>query len=189
MGINGTLCRTPPNAEDFEQGAHIRALLLPAIAQTALTLTALQSEDLEGTAKMKVAAQIRGLGVKTKPWSNWSFVCRLKAGSVPSFGPSRRKYWSSPLALTRISPSIWPTPSYPAVSCRACSRGRFFGRFAKAYLSEPLGRSTSRCVPLPVLPSTGSGKPAPHKSSHAPQAAEIGSAMLPIGRTDGKLSM
>src|ERR1035438_9346213 len=82
---------------------------------------------------MKVAAQIRGLGVKTKPWSNWSFVCRLKAGSVPSVGPSRRKYWSSPLTLTRISPSIWPTPSYPAVSCRACSRGRFFGRFAKAY--------------------------------------------------------
>ena len=58
MGINGTLCRTPPNAEDFEQGAHIRALLLQAIAQTALTLTALKSEDLEGTAKMKVAAQI-----------------------------------------------------------------------------------------------------------------------------------
>src|ERR1039457_5246186 len=26
--INGTLCRTPPNAEDFEQGAYIRALLL-----------------------------------------------------------------------------------------------------------------------------------------------------------------
>src|ERR1039457_380079 len=113
MGINGTLCRTPPNAEDFEQGAHIRALLLPAIAQTALTLTALQSEDLEGTAKMKVAAQISGFGVKTKPWSNWSFVCRLKAGSVPSVGPLRRKYWSSPLALTRLSPSIWPSPSYP----------------------------------------------------------------------------
>jgi len=56
------LCRTPPNAEDFEQGAHIRALLLYAIAQTALTLTALKSEDLEGTAKMKVAAQIRGFG-------------------------------------------------------------------------------------------------------------------------------
>lgn len=51
MGINGTLCRTPPNAEDFEQGAHIRALLLYAIAQTALTLTVLKSEDLEGTAK------------------------------------------------------------------------------------------------------------------------------------------
>jgi putative Mg2+ transporter-C (MgtC) family protein len=56
------LCRTPPNAEDFEQGAHIRALLLHAIAQTALTLTALKSEDLEGMAKMKVAAQIRGFG-------------------------------------------------------------------------------------------------------------------------------
>ena len=56
------MCRTPPNAEDFEQGAHIRALLLYAIAQTALTLTVLKSEDLEGTAKMKVAAQIRGFG-------------------------------------------------------------------------------------------------------------------------------
>jgi hypothetical protein len=56
------LCRTPPNAEDFEQGAHIWALLLQAIAQTALTLTALKSEDLEGTAKMKVVAQIRGFG-------------------------------------------------------------------------------------------------------------------------------
>jgi hypothetical protein len=56
------LCRTPPNAEDFEQGAYIRALLLQAIAQTALTLTALKSEDLEGTAKMKVGAQIRGFG-------------------------------------------------------------------------------------------------------------------------------
>jgi hypothetical protein len=33
-----------------------------AIAQTALTLTVLKSEDLEGTAKMKVAAQIRGFG-------------------------------------------------------------------------------------------------------------------------------
>jgi putative Mg2+ transporter-C (MgtC) family protein len=42
--------------------AHIRALLLQAIALTSLTLTALKSEDIEGTAKMKVAAQIRGLG-------------------------------------------------------------------------------------------------------------------------------
>jgi putative Mg2+ transporter-C (MgtC) family protein len=45
-----------------EDEAHIRALLLQAIAQTYLTLTALKSEDIEGTAKMKVAAQIRGLG-------------------------------------------------------------------------------------------------------------------------------
>jgi putative Mg2+ transporter-C (MgtC) family protein len=45
-----------------EDEAHIRALLLQAIAQTPLTLTALKSEDIEGTAKMKVLAQIRGLG-------------------------------------------------------------------------------------------------------------------------------
>ncbi len=45
-----------------EDEAHIRALLLQAIAQTPLALTALKSEDIEGTPKMKVAAQIRGLG-------------------------------------------------------------------------------------------------------------------------------
>ena len=32
------------------------------LTRTVATLTALKSEDLEGTAKMKVAAQIRGLG-------------------------------------------------------------------------------------------------------------------------------
>jgi len=36
--------------------------LLQAIAQTPLTLTALKSEDIEGTGRMKVLAQIRGLG-------------------------------------------------------------------------------------------------------------------------------
>jgi putative Mg2+ transporter-C (MgtC) family protein len=45
-----------------EEEAHIRALLLQAIAQTPLTLTSLKSEDIEGTAKMKVGAQVRGLG-------------------------------------------------------------------------------------------------------------------------------
>jgi putative Mg2+ transporter-C (MgtC) family protein len=45
-----------------EDEAHIRALLLQAIAQTPLTLTALKSEDIEGTGRMKVLAQIRGLG-------------------------------------------------------------------------------------------------------------------------------
>jgi putative Mg2+ transporter-C (MgtC) family protein len=45
-----------------EDEKHIRALLLQGIAQTPVTLTALKSEDIEGTARMKVAAQIRGLG-------------------------------------------------------------------------------------------------------------------------------
>jgi len=42
--------------------AHMRALLLQAMASSALTQTALRSEDIEGTPKMKVTAQIKGLG-------------------------------------------------------------------------------------------------------------------------------
>ena len=42
--------------------AHIRALLLQAMARSPLTLTALRSEDVEGTPKLRVTAQIRGLG-------------------------------------------------------------------------------------------------------------------------------
>lgn len=42
--------------------AHMRALLLQAMSRSALTLTALRSEDIEGTPKMKVTAQIKGLG-------------------------------------------------------------------------------------------------------------------------------
>lgn len=42
--------------------AHMRALLLQGMSTTALTLTSLRSEDIEGTDKMKIAALIRGLG-------------------------------------------------------------------------------------------------------------------------------
>jgi len=42
--------------------AHMRALLLQAMSRSPLTLAALRSEDIEGTAKMKVTAQIKGLG-------------------------------------------------------------------------------------------------------------------------------
>jgi putative Mg2+ transporter-C (MgtC) family protein len=42
--------------------AHMRALLLQAMSRSSLTLTALRSEDIEGTAKLKVTAQIKGLG-------------------------------------------------------------------------------------------------------------------------------
>jgi hypothetical protein len=52
------LCtRVPPGDE-----THLLTLLLQAIAQTTLTLTALKSEDIKGTARMKVATQIKGLG-------------------------------------------------------------------------------------------------------------------------------
>ncbi len=42
--------------------AHMRALLLQAMSRSPLTLAALRSEDIEGTPKMKVTAQIKGLG-------------------------------------------------------------------------------------------------------------------------------
>jgi putative Mg2+ transporter-C (MgtC) family protein len=42
--------------------AHIRAMLLQSLARTSLVLVSLRSEDIEGTAKLKVSAQIRGLG-------------------------------------------------------------------------------------------------------------------------------
>ncbi len=45
-----------------EDEAHMRALLLQAMTRSSLILTALRSEDIEGTAKLKVTAQIRGLG-------------------------------------------------------------------------------------------------------------------------------
>ncbi|HKD07928.1 MAG TPA: MgtC/SapB family protein [Bryobacteraceae bacterium] len=45
-----------------EDESHIRALMLQGISGAALALTALRSEDIEGTDKMKVAAQFRGVG-------------------------------------------------------------------------------------------------------------------------------
>jgi putative Mg2+ transporter-C (MgtC) family protein len=42
--------------------AHMRALLLQGMSTTTLTLTSLRSEDIDGTDKMRIAAQIRGLG-------------------------------------------------------------------------------------------------------------------------------
>ncbi len=42
--------------------AHMRALLLQAMSRSALTLTGLRSKDIEGTPKMKVTAQIKGIG-------------------------------------------------------------------------------------------------------------------------------
>ena len=46
----------------MEDEAHMRALLLHAIADKSFILSSLRSEDLEGTAKLKVSALIKGLG-------------------------------------------------------------------------------------------------------------------------------
>lgn len=45
----------------IEDEAHMRALLLNGLANKSLALASLKSEDMEGTPKMKVSAQIRGL--------------------------------------------------------------------------------------------------------------------------------
>ncbi|MDQ6665022.1 MAG: hypothetical protein M3Z23_11580 [Acidobacteriota bacterium] len=41
---------------------HIRDFLLQAMSRSPLTLTALRSEDIEGTPKLKDTAQLKGLG-------------------------------------------------------------------------------------------------------------------------------
>lgn len=50
-----------------EDEAHMRALLMQAIARTSLILSSLKSEDIEGTPKLKVVAQIRGFGRQDQP--------------------------------------------------------------------------------------------------------------------------
>lgn len=50
-----------------EDETRIRALLLQALARTPLSLISLRSEDMEGTPKLKVSAQIRGLGRQDQP--------------------------------------------------------------------------------------------------------------------------
>ena len=53
------LCELVCRAEDE---THIRPLLVQTMTQNPLTLIGLKSEDIEGTAKMKVVAHIRSLG-------------------------------------------------------------------------------------------------------------------------------
>jgi putative Mg2+ transporter-C (MgtC) family protein len=50
-----------------EDETHIRALLLQTLARTPLSLISLRSEDIEGTTKLKVSAQIRGVGRQHEP--------------------------------------------------------------------------------------------------------------------------
>jgi putative Mg2+ transporter-C (MgtC) family protein len=42
--------------------ARMRALMLQGMSRTALALLSLRSEDIEGTSRMRVTSQIRGLG-------------------------------------------------------------------------------------------------------------------------------
>ncbi len=63
-----------------EDEAHIRALLLQAMSSSTLTLTALRSEDIEGTAKLKVTAQIRGLGRQDSALEQLVVRLSLEAG-------------------------------------------------------------------------------------------------------------
>jgi putative Mg2+ transporter-C (MgtC) family protein len=63
-----------------EDESHMRALLLQAMSQTRLTLTALRSEDIEGTSKMKVTARIRGLGRQDQAMEQMVVRLSLDAG-------------------------------------------------------------------------------------------------------------
>jgi putative Mg2+ transporter-C (MgtC) family protein len=45
-----------------EDEAHMRALMLQGMSQSSRSLAGLRSEDIDGTHKMKVTAQIKGLG-------------------------------------------------------------------------------------------------------------------------------
>lgn len=65
----------------FQEGeAHMRALLLQAMARSPLTLTALRSEDIEGTSKMRVTAQIKGLGRQDEALEQLVVRLSLEAG-------------------------------------------------------------------------------------------------------------
>jgi putative Mg2+ transporter-C (MgtC) family protein len=63
-----------------EDEAHMRALMLQAMSRSSLTLTALRSEDIEGTPKMKVTAQIKGLGRQDDALEQLVMRLSLEAG-------------------------------------------------------------------------------------------------------------
>lgn len=63
-----------------EDEAHIRALLLQALARTPLSVISLRSEDIEGTTKLKVSAQIRGFGRQDEPLESMVARLSLEAG-------------------------------------------------------------------------------------------------------------
>jgi len=63
-----------------EGEAHMRALLMQAVSSSTLTLTALRSEDIEGTSRMKITAQIKGLGRQGAPLEQLVVRLSLEAG-------------------------------------------------------------------------------------------------------------
>ena len=60
--------------------AHMRALMLQAMLRRSLTLNSLQSEDIEGTSKMKVTARITGLGRQDEALEQLVVRLSLEAG-------------------------------------------------------------------------------------------------------------
>lgn len=60
--------------------AHMRALLLQAMSRSPLMLTALRSEDVEGTPRMKVTAQIKSLGRQDEALEQLVVRLSLEAG-------------------------------------------------------------------------------------------------------------
>jgi putative Mg2+ transporter-C (MgtC) family protein len=63
-----------------EDEAHMRALITQGISRTSLMLASLRSEDIEGTAKMKVTARIRGLGRQEQALEQLVVRMSLEAG-------------------------------------------------------------------------------------------------------------
>ncbi len=63
-----------------ESEGHIRALLLQGMSRSSLTLTGLRSEDIAGTAKLKVTAQIKGLGRQDEALEQLVVRLSLEAG-------------------------------------------------------------------------------------------------------------
>lgn len=63
-----------------EDEARMRALLLQAMSHSSLMLTALRSEDIEGTPRMKVTAQIKSLGRQDEALEQLVARMSLEAG-------------------------------------------------------------------------------------------------------------
>lgn len=63
-----------------EDEAHMRALMVQGMSRSALTMTSLRSEDIEGTNKMKVTAGITGLGRQDEALEQLVVRLSLEAG-------------------------------------------------------------------------------------------------------------
>ena len=63
-----------------EDEPHMRAQMFQALAGSPLTLIALRSEDIEGTNKMKITAQIKGLGRQDQAMEQLVMRASLEAG-------------------------------------------------------------------------------------------------------------